>query len=47
MSSDRVLDYLTEELVVEKNIVRVSCPIHLIPRLLVPLTRSFRLRIAP
>ena len=26
MSSDRVLDYLTEELVVEKNIVRVLCP---------------------
>ena len=25
MSSDRVLDYLTEELVVEKNIVRPSC----------------------
>ena len=25
MSSDRVLDYLTEELVVEKNIVRVLC----------------------
>jgi hypothetical protein len=26
MSSDRVLDYLTEELVVEKNIVRPTHP---------------------
>lgn len=33
MSSDRVLDYLTEELVAEKNIVRVSYRIRLIPRL--------------
>jgi hypothetical protein len=37
MSSDRVLDYLTEELIVEKNIVRVFRRITLMP-----LIRSFQ-----